>query len=414
MLHPAYRIGLTVVLIGLLLSHGASAGDKARPVQDDAKLFSEKALEEANAIIAKIKDKTGKDLVIETKEKGAADLESAGKLAVDRAEVLASKSGLDGVYIIITKQPRHLEVQPIKKGHLTLADRDGLVKILRTNLAKDPDGALLMVAKRALEIFGEGAKREPKADAPPNLLRTVKDEAGIFGPDALAETNATVQKIMAQHHKELFIETVAEGPEKDKATQWARERSNELKVDGVYLVIAKKPGFYRIIVSKKTFAKLFKQDDIVEMEKILGSKESPDTKLTQAAHYVLEAMNKVNETALKEIGHLRGDWVGPKVEYETKDKPAKGNLLLRFGAIGGEPVVNIGVDSAFKSYPIEIRDEGKPLFVVRGADAGKDLVLAYEVSETALEIMAPRTIAVQRVQGKVDLTGNWKRPAKKE
>ena len=417
MLHPEYRISLTVVLFGLSLSPGATAQDKSRPVQDDAKFFSDRAIMEANAIIAKIKEKTGKDLVIETKVKGAADLELAGKLAAERADLLASKWGLDGVYIIITKAPRQLQVQPIKKGHLTLEDRNGLAQILRSNLAKDPDGALLKVANHALEIFSErskAAKGDPKADPSKHPLRTVKDEAGILGQDALAEANATIKKIMEQHHKELFIETVAEGPEKEKATQWARERFNEFKVDGVYLVIAKKPGFYRIVVGNKTLEKLFKQNDIVEMEKILNSTESGDKKITQAALYVLETMNKVNESALKEIKHLRGDWVGPKVDFQVKDETAKKNLLLRFSALGGAPVVSIGVESAFKTYPIELQDEGKPLLIVRGADMGKDLVLTYEVSETTLKITSPRPISVSRVRDKVDLSGNWKRPANKD
>src|SRR5437870_38163 len=106
MLNSICRIGLTVVLFGSLLAPHVLAGGKSRPVQDDAKLFGAKALDEANAIIATIKDKHGKDLIIETKEKGAPDLESSAKQAAARAEFLASKSGLDGVYIIITKDPK--------------------------------------------------------------------------------------------------------------------------------------------------------------------------------------------------------------------------------------------------------------------------------------------------------------------
>src|SRR5437763_1877354 len=113
MLHPACRLGLTVVIMGWLFVPGATAQNKPLLVQDDAKLFSEKAIDEANTIIAKIKDKSGRDLVIETKEKGPADLETAGKVPVERAALLASKSGLDGVYLLITKEPRKFYVEPI-------------------------------------------------------------------------------------------------------------------------------------------------------------------------------------------------------------------------------------------------------------------------------------------------------------
>ena len=204
------------------------------------------------------------------------------------------------------------------------------------------------------------------------------------------------------------------------ATSWARQRFNEFKIDGVYIVIAKKPGFFRIVVGNKTLLKEFKQANIAELEKILTSKESGDKKITQAAVYVLDTMNKVNESALKEIKYLRGEWVGPTVDFQIdkEGKTAKGNLVLRFSAAGGEPVVSLGAESGslsnFKTFPIVLKDVGKPQLVIRGADAGKDLAVTYEVSDTTLEIMAPNPIAITRVQGKVDLSGDWKRRAKKE
>lgn len=301
MLPSTCRIGLTVVILAALLASHALAGNKSRPVQDDAKLFGAKALDEANALIAKIKDKHGKDLVIETKEKGAANLESAEKQAAARAEQLATKSGLDGVYIIITKDPKQLQIQLIKKGKgfLTLEDRNELVKILRSNLGKDPNDALLKVTQRTLEIVADRLKTA-KVDPAPGPLRTVKDEAKVFGPDAVEEVNATIAKIKKQHGKDLLIETVAEGPEKEKAPQWARERYEKEGIDGVYIVIAKKPGYYRIVVGDKTLMKWFKQADVAELEKILSSKQGGDKKIAQAAVFVLETMNKASEPELKE------------------------------------------------------------------------------------------------------------------
>jgi hypothetical protein len=290
-----------VVLLVLALSSEAPAGGKARPVQDDAKLFAEKALKEANGVIIKIKDKYGKDVVIETKIKGERDLKSAEKQAVARAEMLATKSGLDGVYILITTDPKHLQVQLMKKGQsaLTIEDRNELAKILRAHLAKDADDALLRVANRTSEIIADRVK-SAKVDAPASPLRTMKDDAKIFSKDTADEVNATVAKIKKQHAKDLLIETVAEGPDKEKAPEWANERYEKEGLDGVYIVIARKPGYFRIVVGEKTLAKLFTKTDVAELEKILSSKEPRDKKIVQAAAYVLTAMNRVNEPELKE------------------------------------------------------------------------------------------------------------------
>lgn len=166
MLHPASKIGLAVILCGLLLLPNAMLGQKGRApqVQDEAKLFSEKAVEEANAIIAKIKETHKKDLVIETKEEGSPK-KDAEKTALERFD----KLGLDGVYIIITKQPRHFEVingkQTRERGLFTVADRDELVKILKSNLGKESDQALLKVANYTLETMN---KRTTVKPAKPN------------------------------------------------------------------------------------------------------------------------------------------------------------------------------------------------------------------------------------------------------
>jgi uncharacterized membrane protein YgcG len=309
MLNSTKKMGLlvAVVLLGAFLNSRSPAEGVVRSVQDDAKLFDEKSLGEANAIIAKIKDKHGKDLVIETKEKGAADLKTAEKQAAAHADMLATKSALDGVYIIITKNPKQLQVQLIKKGQalLTIADRDELAKILRSNLAKDPNDALLKVANRTLEMVADRLK-SAKTDSQPARLRTVKDEANVFSKDTIEEVNATVAKIKKQFGKDLLVESVAEGPEKEKAPKWASERYEKEGIDGVYIVIAKKPGYFRIVVGEKTLLKLFKKNDVNELEKILSSKQSRDKKIVQAVVYVLDTMTKASEPEIKE-GFSRPD-----------------------------------------------------------------------------------------------------------
>lgn len=126
----------------------------------------------------------------------------------------------------------------------------------------------------------------------PAAVLLVNDEAKAFGKEAVAEVNAVVKKIKERHGKDLFIETVLQGPEMEKATEWARDRFTKRKVDGVYLVITRKPGYFRIVVSDNTFEKIFTQANVTELEKKLTAKVSADRRIVSAAAYVMETMSK--------------------------------------------------------------------------------------------------------------------------
>jgi hypothetical protein len=288
--HGAGKIGVAVVLCGLFVPTWASGQeDKPRQVKDEAKLFGAKAIEEANGIIAKIRDKHKKDLMIETMDKGPFAKE-APKWANNRA----LEQGIHGVYIVITKEPRHFEIVVTKKtrdlGLFLPGDRDKLAGILRENLGKDRDDALLKVARFTSETLDERAKTAKVESA----VRLVKDEAMLFGKDAVEEVNGIVKKVREKTGKDLFIETVEEGPDKEKAVEWAKERFNALKMDGVYLVVAKKPGYFRIVVGSNTLKSHFTQDNIKELEKILSNKDDSDKLIIRGATYVLETMSKAD------------------------------------------------------------------------------------------------------------------------
>jgi hypothetical protein len=168
MLHPTHKLALAVILFGLLLLPNAMWGQKERPssVKDEVKLFSDKAIEEANSVIAKIKVRHQKDLRIETVEKGPGD-ETPAKWAQQRAQ----DAGTDGVYIVISLKPKHFEVYVSPKtresGLFTIADRDELVKILKSNLGKKSDEALLQVANYTLETMNKRTTVKPASEFTP-------------------------------------------------------------------------------------------------------------------------------------------------------------------------------------------------------------------------------------------------------
>jgi uncharacterized membrane protein YgcG len=147
------------------------------------------------------------------------------------------------------------------------------------------------------------SQEDPKPKDPKETkarVRLVQDEAKLFSKETIAEVNAIVAKIRAKHKKDLFIETVLNGPERDKAAEWAQERFNEHKIDGVYIVITKKPGIFRIVVGKATLKELFTKDNVRHLETILTTKEKGDLLIKRAAEYTLETMSAAADPKEKE------------------------------------------------------------------------------------------------------------------
>ncbi|MBI3823158.1 MAG: hypothetical protein HY289_10830 [Planctomycetes bacterium] len=157
MLHAASKAGLIVVVAVLALVLGSHAGqkDRPRPVSDELKLFSAKAIEDANAVIAKIKEKHRKDLLIETVQKGVPAKE-ARQWAIERAK----SAGVDGIYIVITLKPKHFEVvvSPKTASLFPEGDREEVVKMIRTKLGTSNDEVLLAIARHVLETMDRRAK----------------------------------------------------------------------------------------------------------------------------------------------------------------------------------------------------------------------------------------------------------------
>lgn len=126
-------------------------------VQDQAGLFSKEAKDQANADIAQIKKRFGKDLLIETiatapKEIDKIDLKDAAaerKFFKDLAIERAKNAKVNGVYILICDDPKIHYVQPVvgeqtrKSGIFTDANLKVLGNNLRDNLKKNkPNDAL--------------------------------------------------------------------------------------------------------------------------------------------------------------------------------------------------------------------------------------------------------------------------------
>src|SRR5262249_1448026 len=88
----------------------------------------------------------------------------------------------------------------------------------------------------------------------------VKDAAGFFSPDVVKEANAEIKGIKQRHKKDLLIETfetvpmnrrkqvqTLKGEAREKVfIDWRRERMEQAKVNGIYILICKEPPHLQI------------------------------------------------------------------------------------------------------------------------------------------------------------------------
>jgi uncharacterized protein len=161
MLHSLFRSGLVLACLGLFLVPGTTWAQKDRPrkVSDEAKLFSADAIKEANGVIADIKKKHHKDLMIETRESVEGD---PAKWVRKQADEI----GIDGVLILITTKPKHFEIyvgNKTREKYFLTDNRDRVKEILKSNLGKNRDQALGDVVHYTLESMDKNVP----AVAPP-------------------------------------------------------------------------------------------------------------------------------------------------------------------------------------------------------------------------------------------------------
>ncbi len=136
--------GWTFALFAItcLLFGGRAALAMPRPlVLDTAGFFKSEAVNHANDVIHSIKQRYGKDVMIETytgvPEELRADFDRKGKVRFfeEWSEHRFRNLGVDGLYILITKSPGRLQVtvgNNTQRKLFTVADREELNKLMST------------------------------------------------------------------------------------------------------------------------------------------------------------------------------------------------------------------------------------------------------------------------------------------
>jgi uncharacterized membrane protein YgcG len=209
-LHKHKSMWLAVALIGWLTLAGPAAA-LTPEVKDEAGFFKPETVRKANETIKRIKQQHKKDLVIETfahipdgKEKEAvgADAKAREQFFRDWAVQRARESGVDGIYVLVCKEPSYLQIavgNETRKRAFPDADRQALSKLMLDRFKeKQFDEGLLesvRLVQNTLQTNLAGAKAAEKtasdssfeSDAPEAVTKNQRDssEAGagwLSGP----------------------------------------------------------------------------------------------------------------------------------------------------------------------------------------------------------------------------------------
>jgi hypothetical protein len=188
---------LFAVTLTILLASPVVAGSPPRPaVHDEAKLFGPEAVKRAEQLISGIRDEYHIDLRIDTltelpgadpsKLRSMSNRQRA-KFLREIAQQRADDEGVNGIYVLVTTQPRNvvligwpelreverglLELRPIpleKGGGLSKTKRESRMRVpFAREIASNPDDALL----RLVDHFRMALK--DRETPPPSPLETV-------------------------------------------------------------------------------------------------------------------------------------------------------------------------------------------------------------------------------------------------
>ncbi len=248
-------------------------------VKDDAGFFSSAAVSEANAGIRELKQSFKKDLHVETFQSVPANLaeqfkKDKNKAFLDWAQSQAAKNKIDGVYVLVCKEPAHFEVYvdttTLKKA-LTPKDRDKLRDQLLAHFRnkefdKGLKDAVVLVRERFQQNLGP---------LPVQAVNKVQDNAGFFSSNAVTQASKDIKEFQQRFQRDMVIETFPMPPPDKKQllenatteaknkifSAWLHERLAALKFDGIYILICREPARIQIEATPGIMQKVFTAKD---------------------------------------------------------------------------------------------------------------------------------------------------------
>ena len=136
----------------------------------------------------------------------------------------------------------------------------------------------------------------------------VTDEAGLFSPTAVHKATEGIEEIRRTEHKDLVIETYPGVPEdrarafaamtrrqrEDFFLRWAEERARARGVDGILVLICKRPPTTEVVLGPDTEDRVFPERDRARLARELtlhGWRKNYDAELLDAVTLVRTALH---------------------------------------------------------------------------------------------------------------------------
>jgi hypothetical protein len=146
------------------------------------------------------------------------------------------------------------------------------------------------------------------------LASSVKDGASLFSPAAVARADEQIAQIRKTYGCDLVLETVEALPKADRRwfrflyagevnrrlADWARERARDEGVEGIYVVVCRKPRSVIVVVYPPAQEQTFTPSDCAQLQRQLAyhlGRREPDQALLDGvseARNLLEARRREN------------------------------------------------------------------------------------------------------------------------
>lgn len=242
------RLAVLAVLAGWLAAAGP-AGAVSPEVKDQANFFSADAVKRANEVIKEIRQRHKKDLLVEThlkppegREPGA-DAKARERFFTDWAVDRARTAGVDGVYVLICKEPSYLRIavgNETRKKAFTDADRDRLGRLLLERFKKREFDEGLLEAVRSVQATLHANVGKSKTTAGADSWLPLGVAAASAGD--LADQAKTVASDAANQASTLASDTTAKASTAvsgvaDHAQSWFDDWGGWLCIAGVVLLV---------------------------------------------------------------------------------------------------------------------------------------------------------------------------------
>lgn len=142
-----------------------------------------------------------------------------------------------------------------------------------------------------------------------SALAEVKDETAMFSSSAIQQADQATRQIKQKYGKEMLVEVFAEIPadlrsqysadRKDQFfSQWMTRRGQELKINGVYVLICRNPSHLQVDAGRDTKQRAFTAQNVEQLKNILVNRFQNK----QFDDGLLEGVNYVDKTLAANLG----------------------------------------------------------------------------------------------------------------